>query len=51
MDDLEKYIEKRKKLSPEFANDFETGYNEFKKGQQVCCATNLLLIQIIVNFS
>ena len=30
MDDLEKYIEKRKKSSPEFAKDFEAGYNEFK---------------------
>jgi len=32
MDDLEKYIEKRKKSSPEFAKDFETGYNDFKIG-------------------
>lgn len=32
MNDLEKYIEKRKNLSPEFAGDFETGYNEFKIG-------------------
>ncbi len=30
--DLEKYIEKRKKSSPEFAKDFETGYNDFKIG-------------------
>ena len=32
MDDLEKYIEKRKKRSPEFAKDFEAGYNDFKIG-------------------
>jgi HTH-type transcriptional regulator/antitoxin HipB len=32
MDDLEKYIEKRKKSSTEFARDFEAGYNDFKIG-------------------
>lgn len=32
MDDLEKYIEKRKKGSPEFAENFEAGYNDFKIG-------------------
>jgi len=32
MDDLEKYIEKRKKQSPEFAEDFEKGYENFKIG-------------------
>ena len=32
MDDLEKYIEKRKKRSPVFANGFETGYEQFKIG-------------------
>lgn len=32
MDDLEKYIEKRKKSNPGFAQDFETGYNDFKIG-------------------
>ena len=32
MDDLDKYIEKRKKRSPEFAQDFEDGYNDFKIG-------------------
>jgi HTH-type transcriptional regulator/antitoxin HipB len=32
MDDLERYIAKRKKSSPEFAKDFEAGYNEFKVG-------------------
>lgn len=30
MDDLEKYIEKRKKSSPEFAKNFESGYKDFK---------------------
>ena len=32
MDDLEKYIEKRKKNNPEFARDFEAGYNDFRIG-------------------
>ncbi len=32
MDDLEKYISKRKKSSPGFAKDFESGYNDFKIG-------------------
>jgi HTH-type transcriptional regulator/antitoxin HipB len=32
MDDLERYIEKRKKNSSEFAKDFEAGYNDFKIG-------------------
>ena len=32
MDDLEKYIEKRKKRSPAFATGFETGYEQFKIG-------------------
>lgn len=32
MDDLEKYIEKRKKRSPTFADGFETGYEQFKIG-------------------
>lgn len=32
MDDLEKYIEKRKKNSPEFEEDFENGYKDFKIG-------------------
>jgi DNA-binding XRE family transcriptional regulator len=32
MDDLDKYIEKRKKKSPEFARDFEEGYKDFKIG-------------------
>ena len=32
MDDLEKYITKRKKKSQEFAKDFETGYQDFKIG-------------------
>lgn len=32
MDDLEKYIEKRKKKNPEFAKTFELGYENFKIG-------------------
>ncbi|MFH1993260.1 MAG: helix-turn-helix transcriptional regulator [Pseudomonadota bacterium] len=32
MDDLDKYIEKRKKLSPKFAKDFDSGYQQFKIG-------------------
>jgi len=32
MDDLEKYIEKRKKRLPVFADGFETGYEQFKIG-------------------
>ncbi len=32
MDDLEKYIEKRKAKSPDFAKNFETEYNDFKIG-------------------
>lgn len=32
MDDLERYIEKRKKKSPEFEKEFEVGYNEFMIG-------------------
>ncbi len=32
MDDLEKYINKRKKKSQKFAKDFETGYQDFKIG-------------------
>lgn len=32
MDDLEKYIAKRKKSSRGFANGFETGYEQFKIG-------------------
>jgi len=29
MNDFEKYIEKRKKSSPEFADNFEADYNDF----------------------
>jgi hypothetical protein len=29
-DDLERYIEKRKKASPGFAKDFESGYTDFR---------------------
>ena len=32
MDDLEKYIEERKKRSGEFADGFEVGYEQFKIG-------------------
>jgi len=32
MDDLDHYIEKRKKLSAEFTVSFDTGYEEFKIG-------------------
>jgi len=32
MDDLEKYIEKRKKQSSDFSESFEIGYENFKIG-------------------
>ncbi len=32
MDDLDKYIEKRKKLSPKFSKNFDKGYEQFKIG-------------------
>jgi DNA-binding XRE family transcriptional regulator len=32
MDDLEKYIEKRKKRSPGFARNYESGYENFRIG-------------------
>lgn len=32
MDDLERYIEKRKKKSPEIEREFEKGYNDFMIG-------------------
>jgi ribosome-binding protein aMBF1 (putative translation factor) len=32
MDDLETYIEKRKKRSRAFADEFEAGYEQFKVG-------------------
>ena len=32
MDDLDKYIETRKKLSPKFAENFDKGYEQFKIG-------------------
>jgi len=31
MDDLEKYIEKRKKADPQFAQGFEEGFEAFKQ--------------------
>ena len=33
MSDVEKYIAKRKKLSPEFAKNFEAGYQKFKENE------------------
>lgn len=32
MSDLQKYISKRKKSDPEFAEDYEIGYEQFKFG-------------------
>ena len=32
MDDLDKYIETRKKQSPNFAKNFDKGYEQFKIG-------------------
>ena len=32
MDDLDKYIKKRKRRSPAFAKGFESGYEQFKIG-------------------
>ena len=32
MDDLDKYIETRKKLSPTFAKNFDKGYEQFRIG-------------------
>lgn len=32
MSDLNKYINKRKKRDPKFAENFETGFNDFKIG-------------------
>jgi hypothetical protein len=32
MDDVEKYIEKRKKRSPKFARNYEAGYEHFCSG-------------------
>ena len=32
MDDLDKYIEDRKRKSPQFAKDFDKGYEQFKIG-------------------
>ena len=33
MDDLDKYIQKRKKLSKEFEENFDKGYDDFKIGE------------------
>lgn len=32
MNDLDKYIEKRKNRSPEFAKNYDNGYEQFKIG-------------------
>ena len=32
MDDLDKYIENKKQKSPNFAKDFDKGYEQFKVG-------------------
>ena len=32
MNDLQRYVEKRKVRDPEFAFDFDTGYEDFKLG-------------------
>ena len=32
MDDLDKYIKKRKERDPDFAKGFDEGYNDFKIG-------------------
>ena len=32
MDDLDKYIEKRKNQSPKFAQNYDNGYEQFKIG-------------------
>ncbi len=32
MDDLDKFIKKRKQLSPKFAKNFDKGYEQFKIG-------------------
>ncbi len=32
MDDLDKYIKTRKKLSPKFSKNFDKGYEQFKIG-------------------
>jgi ribosome-binding protein aMBF1 (putative translation factor) len=32
MSDLKRYIEERKKRDPEFAKDFDKGYQDFKMG-------------------
>ena len=36
MDDLDRTIEERKKLDPEFADGFEEGYESFKVGVLLC---------------
>jgi HTH-type transcriptional regulator / antitoxin HipB len=38
MDDLDKYIDERKKSDPEFAEGFDEGYENFKFGVLLCLA-------------
>ena len=33
MSDLKNYVEKRKKIDPEFAHDYEPGYESFRIGE------------------
>lgn len=35
MSDLQKYINKRKKIDKEFEQNFDTGYNDFKIGEML----------------
>ncbi len=35
MSDLNEYIEKRKQADPDFAKDYETGYEHFKIGEML----------------
>jgi len=35
MSDLSQYIEKRKKIDPEFGNGYDSGYEEFKIGVMI----------------
>ena len=35
MSDLNEYIEKRKQADPDFAKDYETGYENFKIGEML----------------
>ena len=35
MSDLKEYVEKRKQADPEFARDYESGYENFKIGEML----------------